>query len=172
MPWQLCKSTSAVPFGTGWWTGHRWRGPGRRWPAQRWTECGWVSGTLSPPGLLGRTSTTHPAGSTESSRRWKTRRSRCSFLEFSSGLWGCCSWNTANALHLRELGVQRKKEKHPTDYKKVLFVQKFHKYLFCSIQIYGWLNFWCPKMLQPNSLRKHNSSSRCVVLVCCPLIGP
>lgn len=110
MPWGHCRNTSEFPFGSEWWTGHRWQGPDRHWQAQRWTECGWVSGRLCPPGRQEKTSTTGPAGSTESSRWWKTTQSQCSFLEFSFGPWGCCSLSAANALHWRALGVEQKTE--------------------------------------------------------------
>lgn len=110
MPWGHCRNTSEFPSGSEWWTGHRWQGPDRHWRAQRWTECGSVSGRLCPPGHQEKTSTTGPAGSTESSRWWKTTQSQYSFLEFSFGLWGCCSLNAANALHWRALGVEQKTE--------------------------------------------------------------
>lgn len=110
MPWGHCRNTSEVPFGSEWWTGHRWQGPGRHWRAQRWTECGSVSGRLCPPGHQEKTSTTGPAGNMESNRWWRTTQWRYSFLGFSFGLWGCCSLNAANALHWGALGAKQKTE--------------------------------------------------------------
>lgn len=108
--WWCRYKTSGAPFWSGWWIGRRWAGPGRRWQAQRWTGCELRSGKPSPPGRQGRTSTTGPAGSMESSRWWKTEQSQYSFSEFSSGLSGCYSLNTAGAFHWKVLEPEQRTE--------------------------------------------------------------
>lgn len=102
----LCGNICAALCGSVWWTGRKRRGQRTCWKVQRWRGCGWGSETPCPPGRRGRTSTTNPAGSTESSRWWSRARSRRSFSESAFELWECCCWSSGDPAHPRTLKTE------------------------------------------------------------------